>query len=425
MALANRGSNSPTRRRARPALALTAWAVACAAPAETRESPGPADTTDPAPPAPVPSTPTDPSETLPPHDTAPAPCLAPVGVETGLDTDGVALGATLSLGAYGATATLPEVTAATTPLGGTLVFSDSPESVPAVGTLYEDLLPAGTHRIYLYHVNASAAGLRFTAVLAGAGAAATATVLAEARSGPSVDWVYVGKKGAERYVDARVTPPAPRVVAVPADGAVLLDPALDALTADPGELLHAVYDLSLDAPAQVRLLALAPGQDATAPPPPPLARDTHDRGTFADADRLRAVPCYDTAGGTVRLRLASGTADDPWVTGVDALTGAAEDLVGNYGVWYTVQIPLASTDGRQVAALLAPRGGPAAGAVWTAAGLQPEGRVTWPSDADAVAPDGSAALLGRWDPAATPVLTLRFSPAGSTFLPLDLVLIPE
>ena len=62
---------------------------------------------------------------------------------------------------------------------------------------------------------------------------------------------------------------------------------------------------------------------------------------------------------------------------------------------------------------------------WVGEGMQPDAVVTWPNDADVTPPDGTTALLGRWDPAVHAEAVIRFSPAGSTSLPLDLILVPE
>jgi len=90
------------------------------------------------------------------------------------------------------------------------------------------------------------------------------------------------------------------------------------------------------------------------------------------------------------------------------------------GLWYARGV-LVST----VTALLAARGGDVVGAAWGSAGLTDTGVFDFPSDADVLAADGSAVVLGRWNPAKTASLTLRFTPAGSTSLPMDLILVPE
>jgi hypothetical protein len=342
-----------------------------------------------------------------------------VGVETGLSFADLDPGSTASLGAWSSTAAIPLLATTLADSGAALLFSDSPETVTAPGVLYADTVQ-GDARLYLYHSTGRADPLRYDVLVSGTGVDTDVTVTAAALSGPWDDYLYVGRMGALRYESARAAPPTPWTVAVPAGGTVALDAALDALTTRDGWLMHGIWDLTAPDPVTVSFVAVDPADDPVAALSslPVAARDGHDRGTFAPTERSRGA-CADTAGGTLRIRLADGSSDDPWAAGVDAVDGTPEDLAGNYGVHYTIALDLRSTDGRRVSAVLAPRGGPITGAAWV-----DDAVFDFPSDADLV-DVGDAVVLGTWDPAEVAHVDLRWTPAGASSLPVDLLLVPS
>jgi hypothetical protein len=346
-------------------------------------------------------------------------CEPPLGIEVLFPVNVALPGDTVDLGRYADTPTWP--TAPTEVEDGTapLLFSDSPETVDTAGLLYGDTL-SGPGRLYLYHASGGAP-LRYAVVARGVGGPASVTVDASGVAGPSADYLYTGRMAALRWLQSLRTP-APWVVEAPEGTWVSLDPALDVRVAS-GRLLHGLWDVDVAGTAEVRFVAVADGADVLAEVDglAALPRDVHDRGTFVPSDRTVRVPCLDTARASLRVRLADGV-DDPFATGVDALTGAPEALAGNYGVKYTLDLSLASSDGRLLAVLLAPRGGAMAGAAQMSDGLFPGTVLDLPRDADDVRP-GQAVLLGVWDAAVHDRASITWTPAGSSSLPVDVLLV--
>lgn len=295
----------------------------------------------------------------------------------------------------------------------TLLFSDSPEMPSQDGVLYADTVPAGRHRLYVYHANGGAAVRKFPIVALNQGsAAAKITIVRRGLAAPSTAYVAIGKSVALDWLTER----APADVTVPAGQRVLLDPALDAMQASQNELVHAIYDVVTDRPLKISFVSVLAGADAAVVTAglPLLARDVaHQRGTFANADVL--VTLASGAGaqksGVQRLRLGLDEVDET-LEGTDAPTGVKQRLLGNYGMLYrfALGLPAAATGA------ISARGGAWGGA----------GRI--------VAPDGGATNLLL--PSATTVLStttdaitvgttagtkeLRLLSAGGSNLPIDL-----
>jgi hypothetical protein len=352
----------------------------------------------------------------------PPPCGTFVGSSRALDLSSATLGEVVR---YEDSPSLPLFPVDAVDGGAPLLFSDSPESPTGPASLYSDVVD-GKARIYVYHANGDDVDARLTVVAEAVSGPANVRIDTEARSGPWNDYLEVGRKGALRWLNARITPPAARSVAVPASGRVLLDATLDGLVARPSWLGHAIYEVETDAPVRFTVAMVGVGTDATAATLRVAARDVHDRGTFLPSER-EVSPldgCYDTAMGATRLRIGGGSDWDPWPTGRDAVTGSAESLRGAYGMAYTLRIPLRSGDGRRLAALMVPRGGAVVGAAWASDGEEPAQVFEFPVDAHHVDADGSAVVLGRWDAARDGEAVVVFTPAGSTSLPVDIVLQP-
>lgn len=334
-----------------------------------------------------------------------------------IPVDSAIPGDTVALGSYADTPAWPSATPGVTDGGGALWFSDSPETVDAPGLLYGDAAE-GPGRLALYH--ASGAGALRYAVLARGQGAAEVEIGAAGLAGPSTDVLYTGRMAAARWL-ASAAAGDHRTVAVPDGAWVELEPALD-VEVRPGRLIHGLWDVAVTGRVDLRFVAVTPGDDPAAVVDglAPAARDGHDRGTFAPADRALDLGCLDTAGGSFRLRLGDGV-DDPAAAGTDALTGAPEVLHGNYGVRYRLTARLSSSDERLLAVLIAPRGGPLAGGVQVSDGLFRGGVSDVPRDADVVRP-GDAVLVQVWD-ATHPDVEVVWTPPGGSSLPVDVLFV--
>ena len=315
-------------------------------------------------------------------------------------------------------------------VAGTLVYSDDPESVLQSGILYRSLLPTGRSRTYVYHTNETAAAAKITAVLQNAGAAdAHVTFHRRAFPTPSGNYVQVGKNALQQYYST-TAPPASLTIAPGA--AALLDAPMDSTSVARYALLHTIHEFTSDQPLTFTSVLLPAATNTLAAFPGLVFSpdDTHKReGTFTTLGRANATPyAYDTAGGIGRVRVADwGTSVDPFVEGVDAETGAASRLLGNYGVTYNIRVALSSSDGRSLAVMFAPPDNscgygtytrwqyPDTGAVGTGLFVPTSG----------TAQPGQAGLMCKVSPGTTPqVLRIDTIPAGSMCLPFDILLVP-
>jgi hypothetical protein len=300
----------------------------------------------------------------------------------------------------------------------TMLFSDSPESPTQSGVLYADTVPAGRYRLYVYHANGAAIARKFPIVVLNSGAvAAKVTIVRRGLAAPSTAYVSVGKTVLLDWLAAR----APVDVVVPPGTRVLLDDALDQLHAATNELVHAIYDVVVDRPVKISFVSVAATDDAAVVTAglSLLARDVdHQRGTFPAADVLVTLaPEGGQRQGVQRLRLGLDLVDEP-LAGVDAPTGDAQKLLGNYGMLYRLALglPTAAT------AAVAPRGGPWGGVARVAAtaGLDAgAATVTLPRATATLGATTDAILLG----AVGSTSEVQLLTAGGSNLPIDLFLV--
>jgi hypothetical protein len=135
----------------------------------------------------------------------------------------------------------------------------------------------------------------------------------------------------------------------------------------------------------------------------------------------------DTADGIRRLSIANQFVPDanPPLEGTDAESGEPTTLRGNYGVTYSILLEITSSDGRALALLVNPRGGPHRGHFRTTfpEGSEPVG-IDVPSGG-AVSEQSDAGVIRIIQPSETPqTLTVEFIPTGASALPIDLLLVP-
>ncbi len=328
----------------------------------------------------------------------------------------------------------PEVSMTETWTGGTLLFSDSPESPTVKAKLYEDNGLAATsgttyNRVYTYHVNGKASGKMKFAVLVKNTSASSATLTIQKKgiAGPSTSYLYVGKLAFERWLNSV----AGSGVSVAAGATVRLD-TLYEVAANPGNLVHGIWDYSMTQAHQVTVCALDE-LDTTLTVCPGLSvatRDvSHQRGTFPYADKI-----YDTASGVIidtidgiaQLPIAGDTANDLNAVGIDDTDGSTQELVGNYGVLYRMHLSTNSGDGQNLGFLLNPRGGQWGGAVWAMpGGLLAGGKFLIPPTSASTGDNTKGAVEGRYSPGSGLNVWLQFMPTGGSSFPLRLVTVPH
>lgn len=326
--------------------------------------------------------------------------------------------------------------------GGTLLFSDSPESVTEDGILYQDTVQ-GEARILYYHLNSSDSDKKVAVVLQSAdGQSAIVRVTRGGACYPSPDYLHVGKMTQMAYFEGE----AHGDIYIGRGRHRLLQENMDTTILHPGDLVYGVYDFASNRPIKVSVIMYP----ADANPfefleqARVLPKDEQRlRGTFHGMNRIvTSSQVYDPAtDGTVYFPLADDI-HDRYRTGIDATDGSAVTNYGNYGVLYKLHIPVAKDGAVQY--YLSPLGGIYAGAmtverettkrrmIETPYGRPYFGDATPPeSDATQKAREEGLAILtdtteltdlGAYD-GAKPV-TFEFSPPGASNLPINIIMMP-
>ncbi len=322
--------------------------------------------------------------------------------------------------------------------GGLFVYSGSPEYALEPAITYQDSFRAGdTVRVYVYHANRAPIPLRFSIVLEPLSGPAAVDKINNVITTPSRDYFGIGRLSAFIQL-CRPTPPQPLRLNV--DGPTILDKDLDAMVAIPGKpefLIHTIHEFRVVSGA-VRMSVVGVEADAdTIQRLPSLKiadRDkNHDRATVNGLTReITAKAPYRTSDGPRHLRLQDGVGD-PWMTGRDATLDREQNYRGAYGVVFKMKFRLESPDGRHVALLLNPRAGALTGAVveeslWK---TQTGGLKTVRSASHApsigqglIKEKTEGVVLGKWNPAITPEVTVYWTPPATSSTPVEMILVP-
>lgn len=326
--------------------------------------------------------------------------------------------------------------------GGTLLFSDSPESVTEDGILYQDTVQ-GHARVLYYHLNSSDSDKKVAVVLQSAdNQPAIVRVTRGGTSDPSPDYLHVGKMTQMAYFEGE----AYGDIYIGRGRHRLLQESMDTTILHPGDLVYGVYDFSTNRPVKVSVIMYP--ADAN---PYDFLEQAHVlpkdeqrlRGTFKGMDRVvTSSKVYDpSVDGTVYFPLADDI-HDLYRTGIDATDGSEVKNYGNYGILYKLQIPTMKGGATQY--YLSPLGGIYAGAMTVRTDTTqrrmietPYGR---PYFGDATPPESDATQKAREEGLAiltdsteladlgayeddTPV-TFEFSPPGASNLPINIIMMP-
>ncbi len=318
---------------------------------------------------------------------------------------------------------LPEWQVTSSPFGGRLLLSDSPEMVAGDGILYQDRV-AGDARLFFHHVNATGVPKRLVVLLENDGPeAAAVTVHQYGLGGPGYDWMAVGKAAQLAYLASSDL----YFVDVPARGAAQLSAALRDAVVQPNMLVNGIFDFVADRPVTVKVMMLPLGADAgrfalQATVLPPDSQRL--RGTFAGKDRMLVpMKVYNPQeDGAVALTLADNSRDQ-YLEGIDATTGEKVVNYGNYGVVYKLFLPTAGRG--KTAYYLNPRGGDYAGALGIKYKYAVAPPVPTPTGRTAFGANKLTDFAHVGTFAGDESLWLTFSPPGASNLPVKLVIVPE
>jgi len=356
------------------------------------------------------------------------PCTTPAQLDT--DLTAASQAAVLSLSGLNPV-NCPEVTMAETWSGGKLIFSDSPESPAVKAKMYEDATLAATagtvyNRIFIYHTNGKASGkMKFAVLLKNLGTASgTLTVQQKGVAGPSTAYLYAGKLAFQRWLQSTAAPP----VSVNAGATFDMDASIE-VAAAPTYLMEGIYDYSFTQPHQITICAVDEKDVplTVCPGLPVAARDTHNRGTFPNADKVYDTAAgfvIDTAAGPQSFPVAGGTATDAKASGTDVTDGTPQFLGGNYGILYRMHLATSSTDGKNLGFLINPRGGAWGGALFAAPGLTPGGKILIPDTTGSISVNTSAGVAAKYAPGAGFSAWVQFMPTGGSSFPVKFVAVP-
>jgi hypothetical protein len=323
----------------------------------------------------------------------------------------------------------PQISMSQTWDGGKLIFSDSPESPSTRGILYRDTNLTATaanltNRIFAYHVNSNSVQMRFSVLIQNNGASnGTLTVQRSGIAGPSTDYPFAGEIAFLRWL---TNAPGSGVTVAPGQ-IVRLDTTFDTINVSQNFLLHDIWDYTFTQPHSVIICALNTSDNpiTVGPTLPVLARDTHERGTFASCNKLYdTTATVNTTGGIQQFPVAGN--GDAFATGFDNAVSppTAETDDGNYGVLYKIQLALASGDGRALGLLLNPRGGEWCGAASLPPGLFPGGQFLVPANEATLSDDTEAVIAGGYSPGSGTNIPMLFMPTGAASFPLRMMTVP-
>lgn len=320
---------------------------------------------------------------------------------------------------------LPEWKVMTADVGGTLLFSDSPEIVTEDGILYSDTVQGKTRLLY-YHLNGTKLPKKIVAVLENTSEQDVDIVINNyAFGGPSKDYLYVGKSTQEQYFRNNNI----GFAHVPAHGKRLLSVKLDKIVVDPETLVYGVFDFNATVPLKVTMLMLPVDENPLTfvDRAKVLPKDQAKlRGTFTGMDRImQSQRVYDgKKDGAVAITLADGKIDR-YRTGIDATDGSIVENYGNYGVLYKINIPTKGLGKTNY--YLNPRGGVYAGAINIKKNSEGKGEmISTPFNKPFFGEDNrvtDVTFLGQYDNFNQ--LLIEFSPPGASNLPARLILEPQ
>lgn len=222
-------------------------------------------------------------------------------------------------------------------VGPPLVFSDNPEVVFGPGLLARASV-AGAFRIMGYHSNAVATPMIFAWLVKNPGSrTVTVAVYRMALAqGRTTDANLVGQEAAWQFFRGT----AQRRFSLPPGAAAWIFPAeirhpvaLGHVQVDMADVVAServvVAEAAMTRPSLAEALRLPPERYAAS------QGDGAGRGLFPHSER---VVYLSLRGPRAVFWVASGRPDDPYVTGVDPLTGDRARDVGNYGVTYRVVV---------------------------------------------------------------------------------------
>lgn len=326
--------------------------------------------------------------------------------------------------------------------GPQFIISDDPEyiRIPEGIALKEQVAP-GAVRLYVYNVNGvkepAKIDRKITAVIKNTGKQKMhIRMLKYSSQKPSGNYFLIGKQGLADYFASKGS----ELIREVAPGqAIAIDEQLERNVVKFDELTHGFYEFVIDQPGEISVIQT----DLKTPGPVALGRiksviptghKNAGRGLFGVSNyKITSTEVLDTKNGVAELVLADGDRD-PWVLGVEGVSGKASTLAGNYGVMYEIELKWKSTDGKGLALVTwNSRSGDnqwcngMAATMVVSKGKFNEGIIQLPNDRLVTKAAPEAILVQVFPPAKNgeeQTIKLTYSPPGASCLPTPLVFIP-
>ena len=306
--------------------------------------------------------------------------------------------------------------------GGKLILSDSPETVPEDGILYEDTVK-GDLRLFFHHVNGTEIPKKIVALLTNpSDKAIKVTIKRKGFAGPDMDYLRAGKAVQQQYYQPQET----TEINILPHTTVHLLPEMDKLKVRKDMLMHGMVDFYSDNPVTVTTMMMPLGTAAEKYilVSQPLAADEWRlRGTFKGYERvLTPQKIYNPdKDGVVAVTLADHEVDR-YVEGIDATDGSKTLNYGNYGITY--RLSLISEGKSTTNYWLNPQGGEYAG-VLLLKYAQKTDMINTPRDKICFAQGTVNNLQNIATLTDKQVVWMEFSPPGASNLPVKIIMSPK
>ena len=215
---------------------------------------------------------------------------------------------------------------------GTLIMSNSPESVPSSGILYQDTV-LGKGRLILHHGNQTGRNKKLMIVVSTPEEqSVTLKINNEAIKGPSKHVLQTGQNAIIAYLKGGQTK---TYTIKPGSVISIYDSSLVGIWRQ-GELISGTLDFESTGKVTIKVVTMdeSSGMNQIGALQV-LARDQHDRGTFNVIERQYILDLKDI---TEPVKLVLGKQKTEWLQGIDALTGEVAYDRGNYGLPIRVTI---------------------------------------------------------------------------------------
>ncbi|KAA9007510.1 copper amine oxidase N-terminal domain-containing protein [Paenibacillus spiritus] len=309
----------------------------------------------------------------------------------------------------------PKVTYTSSSEPVTLIRSNSPETVYSEGIVYRETAMGNT-RIMVHHKNSMSTNMKMYVIATNNNLyAASLNTQALGFGGPIDIPTATGKKSIETYFQSKQTgSAASNIVLQPGESKAVLT-TINNVTMKPGQVISMLADVFSDYPLQYSVIMVDSNKDplAVLPTLPLLDRDgVHNRGTYPDANRNLVV--NDLLGLSPSRLVLGYNADDPNLTGTDALSGTDASNSGNFGVIYKITLNRVAPN---TLITLNPRGGKYQGP------LLVNGTLVQAPNAGAVdAPNQNSVLWRTGDVEQS--VEIQFTAASGSNLPVNILFQP-